>query len=113
MDVKVDNQFRVGMKLEARLNPSLICVATITDIMNNELLIHFDGWTNKYDYWCRPDTPDIHPIGWCRENRTKLQAPKGTYCTMYFFCLHSEFVCTVPACMPTPTPAYFNDAIMF
>lgn len=75
------NNFRVGMKLEAkdRLNPSLVCVATITDIRNGQLLIHFDGWTNRYDYWCRPDTTDIHPVGWCKRHGKELQKPKGQY----------------------------------
>ena len=72
--------FKVGMKLEAkdRKNPSLICVATIIDINSeDELLIHFDGWTDKYDYWCEPDTPDIHPRGWCKKNIKSLQPPKS------------------------------------
>ena len=72
-------QFRVGMKLEAkdRLNPSLVCVATITAIRNNQLVIHFDGWTDAYDYLCEPHTPDIHPIGWCRAHGVVLQSPLG------------------------------------
>uniref|UniRef100_A0A8C6ZP97 SAM domain-containing protein n=1 Tax=Nothoprocta perdicaria TaxID=30464 RepID=A0A8C6ZP97_NOTPE len=38
--------FRLGMKLEAvdKKNPSLMCVATITDMLENRLLIHFDNW---------------------------------------------------------------------
>ncbi|KPP77528.1 hypothetical protein Z043_103048, partial [Scleropages formosus] len=44
--------FRPGMKLEAvdRKNPSLICVATITAVVDNRLLIHFDNWDDSYDY---------------------------------------------------------------
>ncbi|KFV70912.1 Lethal(3)malignant brain tumor-like 1, partial [Dryobates pubescens] len=36
--------FEVGMKLEAvdRMNPSLICVATVTDVVQNRFLVHFD-----------------------------------------------------------------------
>uniref|UniRef100_A0A1X7UYJ4 TIR domain-containing protein n=1 Tax=Amphimedon queenslandica TaxID=400682 RepID=A0A1X7UYJ4_AMPQE len=73
--------FRVGMRLEAkdRANPALICVATITDINNNKLLIHFDGWSNRYDYWCDPDTVDIHPIGWCASKGIHLQPPHGRH----------------------------------
>lgn len=69
----------MGMKLEAkdRLNPSLVCVATISDIKDGRLLIHFDGWGTQYDYWCRPDSIDIHPKGWCRSHRKELQAPGG------------------------------------
>ena len=74
--------FKAGMKLEAkdRKNPNLICVATIADINSKgELLIHFDGWTSTYDYWCKPDTTDIHPAGWCAKNNKSLQAPKGQF----------------------------------
>lgn len=73
--------FKAGMKLEAkdRKNPSLTCVATITEVKEGKLLIHFDGWTTKYDYWCQPDTTDIHPIGWCAKTGKSLQPPKGKY----------------------------------
>lgn len=41
------------MKLEAvdRKNPSLVCVATIADIVEDRLLVHFDNWDDSYDYW--------------------------------------------------------------
>ena len=71
--------FKVGMKLEAkdRLHPTLVCVATIADIKDEQLLIHFDGWSVDYDYWCKPDSTDLHPKGWCSSHRVKLQAPAG------------------------------------
>ena len=74
--------FEVGMKLEAkdRRIPGLVCVATITGMQGNRLLIHFDGWTEHYDYWCDLDTVDIHPIGWCEEHSHELQKPKGEKC---------------------------------
>ena len=45
--------FEVGMKLEAvdRMNPSLICVATVTDVVDERFLVHFDNWDDTYDYW--------------------------------------------------------------
>ena len=72
-------KFQVGMKLEAkdRLYPTLTAVATITDIRDKKLLIHFDGWTSKYDYWCKPTSTDIHPMGWCAKHNKDLQPPKG------------------------------------
>ena len=74
------SQFRAGMKLEAkdRLNPSMVCVATINEVKNGKLLIHFDGWSTSYDYWCEPESIDIHPIGWCEEKNHALSAPYGT-----------------------------------
>lgn len=69
--------FRKGMKLEAvdRKNPSLVCVATVTDVMDNRFLIHFDAWDDCYDYWCDAASPYIHPVGWCEENGKPLTPP--------------------------------------
>ena len=68
------------MKLEAkdRLHPTLVAVATIINIRDKKLLIHFDGWTSKYDYWCKPTSTDIHPVGWCAQHNKDLQPPKGS-----------------------------------
>ncbi|XP_044143802.1 lethal(3)malignant brain tumor-like protein 3 [Bufo gargarizans] len=69
--------FRVGMKLEAvdRKNPSLLCVATISDIVENRLLIHFDSWDHSYDYWCDASSPYIRPVGHCQEAGISLTPP--------------------------------------
>uniref|UniRef100_A0AAY4DZB1 SAM domain-containing protein n=1 Tax=Denticeps clupeoides TaxID=299321 RepID=A0AAY4DZB1_9TELE len=71
--------FRIGMKLEAidKKNPSLICVATVTDMVDNRFLVHFDNWDESYDYWCDATSPYIHPIGWCQENGRTLTTPPG------------------------------------
>lgn len=41
------------MKLEAvdRMNPSLVCVASVTDVVGSRFLVHFDNWDDTYDYW--------------------------------------------------------------
>ncbi len=31
---------------------------------DGKILIHFDGWTENYDYWAEPTSVDLHPIGW-------------------------------------------------
>ena len=71
------------MRLEAkdRLNPDLVCVATVADVRDNseQLLIHFDGWGDEYDYWCESDTTDIHPVGWCDRNGKVLLEPHGEF----------------------------------
>ncbi|KAL8220428.1 UNVERIFIED_CONTAM: Lethal(3)malignant brain tumor-like protein 3, partial [Gekko kuhli] len=69
--------FRLGMKLEAvdKKNPSLMCVATITDMVDNRLLIHFDNWDESYDYWCDASSPYIRPVGYCQETGTPLTTP--------------------------------------
>ncbi|XP_030893165.1 lethal(3)malignant brain tumor-like protein 4 [Leptonychotes weddellii] len=72
-------EFQVGMKLEAvdRKNPSLVCVATIADIVEDRLLVHFDNWDDSYDYWCDVNSPYVQPVGWCQENGRTLIAPQG------------------------------------
>jgi len=69
--------FKTGMKLEAvdRMNPDLICVATVTNVIGNHFLVHFDEWDDSYDYWCGDDCPYIRPVGWCRENNRNLNPP--------------------------------------
>lgn len=69
--------FRVGMKLEAvdKKNPSLMCVATITDMLDNRLLVHFDNWDESYDYWCDASSPYIRPVGYCQETGNPLTTP--------------------------------------
>jgi hypothetical protein len=69
---------KVGMKLEAvdRANTSLVCVASVSDIIGNWLLIHFDGWDDSYDYWTESSSPYIHPINWCRARGKSLTPPK-------------------------------------
>ncbi|XP_056620980.1 lethal(3)malignant brain tumor-like protein 3 isoform X3 [Triplophysa dalaica] len=71
--------FRVGMKLEAidKKNPSFICVATVTDMVDSRFLVHLDNWDETYDYWCDATSPYIHPIGWCQENNRTLTTPPG------------------------------------
>lgn len=71
------NGFRIGMKLEAvdRKNTSLVCVASIRDMMDNRLLVHFDSWDDIYDYWADPTSPYIHPVGWCDQYGHNLTPP--------------------------------------
>ncbi|KAF6088220.1 L3MBTL histone methyl-lysine binding protein 4 [Phyllostomus discolor] len=75
----VPKEFQVGMKLEAvdRKNPSLVCVATIADIVEDRLLVHFDNWDDSYDYWCGVNSPYIQPVGWCQKNGRTLITPQG------------------------------------
>ena len=59
------NGWKIGLKLEAvdRSNNTLVCVATVTNVMDGRVLIHFDGWELDYDYWVTPHSPYIHPKG--------------------------------------------------
>ncbi|KAI1894896.1 hypothetical protein AGOR_G00120480 [Albula goreensis] len=71
------NFFQVGMKLEAvdRKNPHFICPATVGALRGVEVLVTFDGWRGAFDYYCRYDSRDIFPVGWCALTGDNLQPP--------------------------------------
>ena len=73
--------FTTEMKLEAvdRKNPDLICVASVNNTVGDHFLIHFDEWDDSYDYWCKDDSPFIHPVGWCTKNNVPLIPPTGNF----------------------------------
>lgn len=66
-----------------------------------QLLIHFDGWTSRYDYWAEYDSPDLHPIGFMAEVgfqipdiRGQIQPPKGEYLCRVLVYVHTcMYVC--------------------
>ncbi|XP_030748827.1 polycomb protein Scm [Sitophilus oryzae] len=71
------NLFQVGQKLEAvdKKNPQLICCATVGAIKNDQIHVTFDGWRGAFDYWCKYDSRDIFPVGWCAKSGHPLQPP--------------------------------------
>lgn len=83
------NMFQVGYKLEAidKKNPQLICTATIGAIKDDMIHITFDGWRGAFDYWCRYDSRDIFPAGWCFKSGHPLQPPRQKCNNEYFIIL--------------------------
>lgn len=71
------NLFLVGQKLEAvdKKNPQLICCATVNAVKEDQIHITFDGWRGAFDYWCRYDSRDIFPVGWCEKSCHPMQPP--------------------------------------
>lgn len=71
------NLFIVGQKLEAvdKKNPQLICCATVDAVKEDQIHITFDGWRGAFDYWCRYDSRDIFPVGWCEKSCHPMQPP--------------------------------------
>lgn len=69
--------FEPGMKVEVvdKRNPLLVRVATIEEVENYMVKIHFDGWSECYDYWLEDDSPDLHPPGWCAKTGHPLVPP--------------------------------------
>ncbi|XP_062841333.1 lethal(3)malignant brain tumor-like protein 3 [Trichomycterus rosablanca] len=72
--------FHMGMKLEAvdKRNPMLIRVTTISGTEDHRVKIHFDGWSDEYNYWLDADSQDLHPIGWCQKTGHPLQNPSAS-----------------------------------
>lgn len=72
------NLFEIGQKLEAidKKNPQLICTATVGAVKDDVIHITFDGWNGAFDYWCRFDSRDIFPAGWCAKSGHPLQPPR-------------------------------------
>lgn len=72
------NGFRIGMRLEG-VDPkhqSLICVLSVAELQGYRLRLHFDGYSECYDFWVNCDSPLIFPVGWAEKNGKTLQPPK-------------------------------------
>ena len=60
--------------------------------MKKELVhVTFDGWRGAFDYWCRYDSRDIFPVGWCAKSGHPLQPP-GKRGKEIFIILHSVYI---------------------
>ncbi|XP_077209269.1 lethal(3)malignant brain tumor-like protein 3 isoform X4 [Paroedura picta] len=73
------NAFKVGMKLEG-VDPehqSMYCVLTVVEVCGYRIRLHFDEYSDCYDFWVNADSSDIHPVGWCEKTGHKLHPPKG------------------------------------
>jgi hypothetical protein len=71
------NPFKVGMKLECvdLMDPKLICVATVNQVVNRLVKVGFDGWDSEYDQWLDYESCDIFPVGWCQLANHPLEVP--------------------------------------
>uniref|UniRef100_A0A3B3C133 Scm polycomb group protein like 2 n=1 Tax=Oryzias melastigma TaxID=30732 RepID=A0A3B3C133_ORYME len=73
------NDFKAGMKLEARdpRNSNSVCIATVMGMMGTRLRLRLDGSDNTNDFWRLVDSLEIQPIGTCERNGDMLQPPLG------------------------------------
>ena len=61
----------------------LLGVATIAQVIPKgqgvvpDVLIHFDNWSDRFDYIAPLNDADLHPAGFCKATGYQLQAPKG------------------------------------
>ncbi|XP_038627953.1 scm-like with four MBT domains protein 1 isoform X1 [Tachyglossus aculeatus] len=81
VDTSLQNGFAPGMKLEVavKTDHDTYWVATIITTCGQLLLLRYDGYgeDRKADFWCDIMTADLHPIGWCEQNKKVLKAPAG------------------------------------
>lgn len=59
--------FKKGMYLEAvdLMEPRLICVAMVKEVVGRLLKIHFNGWDDSYDQFVDCESVELFPVGWC------------------------------------------------
>ena len=76
----------MGMKCEGidPRHPSQYCVMTVAEVRGYRLRMHFDGYSECYDFWTNADSPFLFPAGWCDKNNKKLNPPKG--CHLVYLC---------------------------
>lgn len=74
------NPLKIGMKLEAdhlKMGRGKVGVATIADVLDNRILLQFDGFDSTHDYWADITSPNIHPYNFHKTNRCRLVPAKG------------------------------------
>ena len=76
---KPNHSFKKDYKLECidPKHPSYICVCTIVKVKGARLRLHFDGWSESYDFWTNVDSPFIYPMHWCERNGQVLHPPRS------------------------------------
>lgn len=45
--------------------------------MKNTVGIHFDGWSDRYDYEAAMTDPNLRPVGYCEWKQVSLAPPHG------------------------------------
>ncbi|PAA91341.1 hypothetical protein BOX15_Mlig023258g1 [Macrostomum lignano] len=96
----VKNTFSAGQKLEAvdRKNPLFVCPATVKEVRGDRVHVAFDGWRGAFDYWCRFDSHDLFPVGWCGRAGYPVQPPG------------SKDAARLPKPPPPPPPPQLNSS---
>ena len=81
----------MGQKLEAvdKRNPSMVRAATVAEVNDYRLRIHFDGWDDIYDDWFEAESFDLYPCGWCERTGHPLETPLSMSYSCYFFIAYS------------------------
>ena len=88
------------MKLEGVdfCHQALFCVLTVAELCGYRIRLHFDGYSECYDFWTDIDSPYIFPVGFCEKNGKILQPPKGNnYIQLNNHTVHNFFQSSIPS----------------
>ncbi|XP_078409097.1 scm-like with four MBT domains protein 2 [Cetorhinus maximus] len=81
VEISLQSSFQPGMKLEVanKSNPDTYWVATIITTCGQLLLLRYSGYGDdrRADFWCDVMTADLHPVGWCSQNKKGLRPPEA------------------------------------
>ncbi|XP_061618770.1 LOW QUALITY PROTEIN: scm-like with four MBT domains protein 2 [Phyllopteryx taeniolatus] len=81
VEVSLQSSFQPGMKLEVATKgaPDTYWVASIVATCGQLLLLRFSGYGDdrRADFWCDVMTAELHPVGWCAQNRKTLMPPQA------------------------------------
>ena len=57
--------------------------ATVAEVNEYRLRIHFDGWDDIYDDWFEADTLELYPVGWCEKTGHPLETPLSKFLSIW------------------------------
>ena len=81
------------MKLEGidPRHPQLYTVLSVAEVKGFRLRLHFDGFSESYDFWVNANNPFLFPAGWAEKNGKTLQPPKSEIKLLYLAILFYIF----------------------
>ncbi|RNA31793.1 lethal(3)malignant brain tumor 4 isoform X2 [Brachionus plicatilis] len=83
-----DLSYLIHHRLEARdrKNVHLIAPASIREVNGNSVLVHFDGWSDNFNYWADINDLDFRPVGWAeyRKEQTAHRTTEDDYKNIKF-----------------------------
>ncbi|CAG2058283.1 unnamed protein product, partial [Timema podura] len=84
--------------------PALALLSSFHCAIRGEMIhVTFDGWRGAFDYWCRYDSRDIFPVGWCCKSKHPMQPPGQK--TAHGSSRYKTRVCNIPPPMANTTTA--------
>ena len=70
----------------------MVRAATVAEVNEYRLRIHFDGWDDIYDDWFESESLDLYPCGWCEKTGHPLETPLSKFMSTMVWG-HFEFEC--------------------